>query len=216
MLDSDHAFGETIRSPSGLTVNPQLPESITPTSVKRNKRPGLLQAMKKIWSKKRFQKNGHSNRTFGRFTHVFRSCRKQSYDSETTEDEATEPQIPLEGKEGARGFQDEAQRVPAGQRMMDVAPDTSDHWAGGETSVLEREAPSLGSRAPGQQSARQANSREPTGTQIRHLGVEPLIRASRANLSRPVWGSEESVSLASDYYGSTFSLYRGRTFSVPL
>lgn len=36
-------------------------------------------------------------------------------DSETTEDEAAEPQIPLEAKEGARGFQDEAQRVPAGR-----------------------------------------------------------------------------------------------------
>ncbi|XP_052004330.1 striated muscle preferentially expressed protein kinase-like [Xyrauchen texanus] len=135
-------------------------------------------------------------------------------DSETTEDEAAEPQIPLEGKEGARGFQDEAQRVPAGERMMDVTPDASDHWATSETTVLEKEALTLGSRAPGQQTARQANSREPTGTQIRHLGVEPLIRASRANLSRPVWGSEESVSLASDYYGSTFSLYRGRTFSI--
>ncbi len=53
-LDSDHAT-DTIRSPPGLTVNPQLPENVTPTSVKRNKRPGLLQAMKKIWSKKRFQ-----------------------------------------------------------------------------------------------------------------------------------------------------------------
>uniref|UniRef100_A0A673JDC2 Striated muscle preferentially expressed protein kinase-like n=1 Tax=Sinocyclocheilus rhinocerous TaxID=307959 RepID=A0A673JDC2_9TELE len=100
-------------------------------------------------------------------------------------------------------------------RMMDVAPDASDRWAAGETTVLEKEGLALGSRAPGPQSARQANSREPTGTQIRHLGVEPLIRASRANLSRPVWGSEESVSLASDYYGSTFSLYRGRTFSHP-
>lgn len=36
-------------------------------------------------------------------------------DSETTEDEAAEPQIPLEAKEGARGFQDEAHRVPAGK-----------------------------------------------------------------------------------------------------
>nr|XP_055071471.1 striated muscle preferentially expressed protein kinase isoform X3 [Misgurnus anguillicaudatus] len=120
--------------------------------------------MKKIWSKKRFQKTGHSNRTFGRFTHgvfgfidtseVFRSCRKQSYDSETTEDEAAEPQIPLEAKEGARGFQDDAQRVPAGHRMMDVAPDASERWAVGETTVLEKEAPALGSRAPGQQSSR--------------------------------------------------------------
>lgn len=36
-------------------------------------------------------------------------------DSETTEDEAAEPQIPLEAKEGARGFQDEGQRVHAGK-----------------------------------------------------------------------------------------------------
>lgn len=53
-LDSDHATN-TIRAPPGLTVNPQLPENVTPTSLTRNKRPGLLQAMKKIWSKKRFQ-----------------------------------------------------------------------------------------------------------------------------------------------------------------
>lgn len=36
-------------------------------------------------------------------------------DSETTEDEAAEPQIPLEAKEGARGFPDEGQRVHAGK-----------------------------------------------------------------------------------------------------
>lgn len=97
--------------------------------------------------------------------------------------------------------------------MMDVAPGSSGH---GENTVVEREMQSLGSRAAGPQAARQGTGREPTATHIRHLGVEPLIRASRANLSRPVWGSEESVSLASDYYGSTFSLYRGRTFSIPL
>ncbi|XP_057191382.1 striated muscle preferentially expressed protein kinase isoform X3 [Triplophysa rosa] len=210
MLDSDHAFGETIRSPSGLTVNPQLPESITPTSVKRNKRPGLLQAMKKIWSKKRFQ-TGHSNRTFGRFTHgvfgfidnseVFRSCRKQSYDSETTEDEATEPQIPLEGKEGARGFQDEAQRVPAGQRMMDVAPDASDHWAGGETSVLEREAPALGSRAPGQQSARspfeevlrESPPHPPPSPKIGRSTASPLLGCSGSCPTTPLAPRRKAV-----------------------
>uniref|UniRef100_W5K7Y6 Striated muscle enriched protein kinase b n=1 Tax=Astyanax mexicanus TaxID=7994 RepID=W5K7Y6_ASTMX len=146
-------------------------------------------------------------------------------DSETTEDEAGEPQ--METKEGGRGGADEAsQRVPAGNytvssvthhtRMMDVVGDARGHWASGENTVVEKEAPSLGSRAPGPHPSRQATGREPMGTQIRHLGVEPLIRASRANLSRPVWGSEESVSLASDYYGSTFSLYRGRTFSIPL
>lgn len=107
---------------------------------------------------------------------------------------------------------------------MDAGPEGASHlgprtdsWEG---SVVEKEALALGSRAPGQQdltkAARQANRGEPPGTQTRHLGVEPLMRASRANLTRPVWGSEESVSLASDYYGSTFSLYRGRTFSIPL
>uniref|UniRef100_I3K362 Striated muscle enriched protein kinase a n=1 Tax=Oreochromis niloticus TaxID=8128 RepID=I3K362_ORENI len=50
---------------------------------------------------------------------------------------------------------------------------------------------------------------------VRHLGVEPLVRASHANLARPIQGSEESVSVGSDYYGSMFSLYRGRTFSMP-
>lgn len=110
---------------------------------------------------------------------------------------------------------------------MDVTPDAggprgagTDSWAGSQSTVVEKEAPALGSRAPGPQDpskpARQANGPEPAAPRIRHLGVEPLIRASRASLSRPVWGSEESVSLASDYYGSTFSLYRGRTFSVPL
>ncbi|KAG2459229.1 SPEG kinase, partial [Polypterus senegalus] len=119
------------------------------------------------------------------------------------------------------------------ERMMDTTPDTTpssgrrgsraESWAGSQNTVVEKETAGLSSRVTvsTQQDSyskpsRQANGREPPGTQIRHLGVEPLIRASRANLSRPVWGSEESVSLASDYYGSTFSLYRGRTFSIPL
>ncbi|KAG7271286.1 hypothetical protein CRUP_003238 [Coryphaenoides rupestris] len=52
---------------------------------------------------------------------------------------------------------------------------------------------------------------------VRHLGVEPLMRASHANLALPAaQGSEESVCVGSDYYGSMFSLYRGRTFSMPL
>ncbi|XP_066544498.1 striated muscle preferentially expressed protein kinase-like [Amia ocellicauda] len=157
-------------------------------------------------------------------------------DSETTEDEAAEPQIPMETKEGPRSLQDKAvHRVPPGDadKMMDVTPETTPSsgrsgsragsWAGSQNTVVEKEVMALGTRGPGSMQqdpfskpSRQANGREPTGTQIRHLGVEPLIRASRANLSRPVWGSEESLSLASDYYGSTFSLYRGRTFSIPL
>uniref|UniRef100_A0A3Q2PQ88 Ig-like domain-containing protein n=1 Tax=Fundulus heteroclitus TaxID=8078 RepID=A0A3Q2PQ88_FUNHE len=89
--------------------------------------------------------------------------------------------------------------------------------------VVERELRALGSRPPGPHldptnPARQAFSGGPSEgvAPIRHLGVEPLIRASHANLARPVQGSEESVSVGSDYYGSMFSLYRGRTFSMPL
>ncbi|TRY96076.1 hypothetical protein DNTS_017234, partial [Danionella cerebrum] len=180
-LDSDYVSG-TVRSPPGLTVNPQLPESVTPTSVKRNKRPGLLQAMKKIWSKKRFQKTGHSNRTFGRFTH----------DSETTEDEAGEPQIPLEAKEGARSFQDEAQRVPGGE-MMDVGPDASSRWATAESTVLEREALSLGSRAPGPQSPSEEVLREsslqvlPTPSpKIGRSTASPMLSRSGSSPATPL------------------------------
>ncbi|XP_037618102.1 striated muscle preferentially expressed protein kinase isoform X2 [Sebastes umbrosus] len=109
--------------------------------------------MKKIWSKKRFQRTGHSTRTFGRFTHVFRSCRKQSYDSETTEDETTEPQ--METKEGPGRHQDKAgRRGPSGEGggMMDYNPDASDRRAtlpGGYDPVVERELRALGSRPPG-------------------------------------------------------------------
>ena len=111
--------------------------------------------------------------------------------------------------------------------MMDYNPDAPDRRAtlpGTYDPVVERELRALGSRPPGalmdpNNPARQGLgvSGAPTeGTTVRHLGVEPLIRASHANLARPVQGSEESVSVGSDYYGSMFSLYRGRTFSMPL
>ncbi|XP_075904711.1 striated muscle preferentially expressed protein kinase-like isoform X3 [Nelusetta ayraudi] len=109
--------------------------------------------MKKIWSKKRFQRTGHSTRTFGRFTHVFRSCRKQSYDSETTEDETTEPQ--METKEGAGRHQDKAgRRAPPGEGggLTDYNPDVADRRAtlpGAYDPVVERELRALGSRPPG-------------------------------------------------------------------
>ncbi|XP_025759203.1 striated muscle preferentially expressed protein kinase isoform X2 [Oreochromis niloticus] len=183
--------------------------------------------MKKIWSKKRFQRTGHSTRTFGRFTHVFRSCRKQSYDSETTEDETTEPQ--METKEGPGRHHDKAGRKgPSGEggRVMDYNPDASDRRAtlpGTYDPVVERELRTLGSRPPGPHldptnPARQGLGGGPSegAPPVRHLGVEPLVRASHANLARPIQGSEESVSVGSDYYGSMFSLYRGRTFSMPL
>lgn len=83
-------------------------------------------------------------------------------------------------------------------------------WGSGQT-VLEQEAGSRGGtrRPPG--SPRQAQA---TGAWPRHLGVEPLVRASRANLVGASWGSEDSLSVASDLYDSAFSLYRGRALSI--
>ncbi|XP_010859602.1 PREDICTED: striated muscle-specific serine/threonine-protein kinase-like [Bison bison bison] len=83
-------------------------------------------------------------------------------------------------------------------------------WGSGQT-VLEQEAGSRAGtrRLPG--SPRQAQA---TGAGPRHLGVEPLVRASRANLVGASWGSEDSLSVASDLYGSAFSLYRGRALSI--
>ncbi|XP_044525375.1 striated muscle preferentially expressed protein kinase [Gracilinanus agilis] len=88
-------------------------------------------------------------------------------------------------------------------------------WGSGQT-VLEQEAGSGGGggssrRLPG--SPRQAQAAG-AGAGPRHLGVEPLVRASRANLVGTSWGSEDSLSVASDLYGSAFSLYRGRALSI--
>ncbi|KAM9334206.1 striated muscle preferentially expressed protein kinase-like [Symphorus nematophorus] len=84
---------------------------------------------------------------------VFRSCRKQSYDSETTEDETTEPQ--METKEGPGRHQDKAGRrghSGEGGGMMDYNPDASDRRAtlpSAYDPVVERELRALGSRPPG-------------------------------------------------------------------
>ncbi|XP_029696722.1 striated muscle preferentially expressed protein kinase isoform X8 [Takifugu rubripes] len=89
------------------------------------------------------KKTGHPTRTFGRFTH----------DSETTEDETTEPQ--METKEGSGRHQDKAGRRRAsgeGGGMMDYNPDASDRRAtlpGAFDPVVERELRALGSRPPG-------------------------------------------------------------------
>ncbi|XP_063123485.1 striated muscle-specific serine/threonine-protein kinase isoform X11 [Rattus norvegicus] len=83
-------------------------------------------------------------------------------------------------------------------------------WGSGQT-VLEQEAGSGGGTRPLPGSPRQAQT---TGAGPRHLGVEPLVRASRANLVGASWGSEDSLSVASDLYGSAFSLYRGRALSI--
>ncbi|GAB5576020.1 striated muscle preferentially expressed protein kinase isoform X5 [Prionailurus iriomotensis] len=176
--------------------------------------------MKKLWVKKRFQKTGHSRRAFGRLTHVFRSCRKQSYDSETGEDDISD----VQGTQRLELRDDGDFSTPTGGSdtlvgtSLDTPPTsvtgTSEEqvsWWGSGQTVLEQEAGSRGGtrRLPG--SPRQAQA---TGAGPRHLGVEPLVRASRANLVGASWGSEDSLSVASDLYGSAFSLYRGRALSI--
>jgi len=134
-----------------------------------------------------------------------------------------------------------------GEEEGRMATGASDHrrtatLPGGFDPVVERELRALGSRPPGSGAAGNANANTANSTAaanstqldpshparqaplargclppIRHLGVEPLMRASHANLALPAaQGSEESVCVGSDYYGSMFSLYRGRTFSMPL
>jgi len=98
-------------------------------------------------------------------------------------------------------------------------------WSGSQQTVVEKEMDaSLPTRGPylrpaarqqPQGTPRQANTPAPgRGAEVRHLGVEPLVRASRANLVGTSWGSEDSLSVASDPYGSAFSLYRGRALSL--
>ncbi|XP_034034082.1 striated muscle preferentially expressed protein kinase-like isoform X2 [Thalassophryne amazonica] len=147
--------------------------------------------MKKIWSKKRFQRTGHSTWTFGRFTHVFRSCRKQSYDSETTEDETTEPQVSMETKEGAGKHQDKAgRRGPAGEggRVMDLNPDGSDRRAtlpGGYDPVVERELRTLGSRPPGPHLDTTSTSRTQTLDESQGLPSRDLLSSPTSNQVSP-------------------------------
>ncbi|XP_032210799.1 striated muscle preferentially expressed protein kinase isoform X10 [Mustela erminea] len=151
---------------------------------------------------------------------VFRSCRKQSYDSETGEDDISD----VQGTQRLELRDDGDFSTPTGGSdtlvgtSLDTPPTsvtgTSEEqvsWWGSGQTVLEQEAGSRGGtrRPPG--SPRQAQA---TGAGPRHLGVEPLVRASRANLVGASWGSEDSLSVASDLYGSAFSLYRGRALSV--
>uniref|UniRef100_A0A3Q0QTY0 non-specific serine/threonine protein kinase n=1 Tax=Amphilophus citrinellus TaxID=61819 RepID=A0A3Q0QTY0_AMPCI len=91
------------------------------------------------------------------------------------------------------------------KQVMDYNPDASDRRAtlpGTYDPVVERELRTLGSRPPGPHldptnPARQGLGGGPSegAPPVRHLGVEPLIRASHANLARPIQGSEESVSV---------------------
>ncbi|TFJ98363.1 Striated muscle-specific serine/threonine-protein kinase [Platysternon megacephalum] len=96
-------------------------------------------------------------------------------------------------------------------------------WSGSQQTVVEKETePGLPVRGPylrpsgwqPQGTPRQAHAQAPRGAEVRHLGVEPLLRASRAILVGTSWGSAESLSVASDPYGSAFSLYRGRALSL--
>ncbi|XP_038303232.1 striated muscle preferentially expressed protein kinase isoform X5 [Canis lupus familiaris] len=166
--------------------------------------------MKKLWVKKRFQKTGHSRRAFGRLTH----------DSETGEDDISD----VQGTQRLELRDDGDFSTPTGGSdtlvgtSLDTPPTsvtgTSEEqvsWWGSGQTVLEQEAGSRGGtrRLPG--SPRQAQA---AGAGPRHLGVEPLVRASRANLVGASWGSEDSLSVASDLYGSAFSLYRGRALSI--
>ncbi|CAK7306589.1 Striated muscle preferentially expressed protein kinase [Vulpes lagopus] len=120
--------------------------------------------MKKLWVKKRFQKTGHSRRAFGRLTHVFRSCRKQSYDSETGEDDISD----VQGTQRLELRDDGDFSTPTGGSdtlvgtSLDTPPTsvtgTSEEqvsWWGSGQTVLEQEAGSRGGtrRLPGSPSS---------------------------------------------------------------
>lgn len=85
-------------------------------------------------------------------------------------------------------------------------------------TIVEKEILALGSRATSLQDSlqtvRQANAGCVQSPPVRRLDVEALARASQISVYYPAVESEESMSLASDHYGSVFSLYRQRTFSV--
>ncbi|NXJ59835.1 SPEG kinase, partial [Rostratula benghalensis] len=156
-------------------------------------------------------------------------------DSETGEDEPSDPQVTQRSE-----LQDEtAFSTPTGgsDTLVDASMNTTptsvlalsqaeerSSWSGSQQTVVEKETDAtLPARGPYlrpaawqqlQGTPRQANAPTPRGAEVRHLGVEPLVRASRANLVGTSWGSEDSLSVASDPYGSAFSLYRGRALSL--
>uniref|UniRef100_A0A8C5U5F2 Ig-like domain-containing protein n=1 Tax=Malurus cyaneus samueli TaxID=2593467 RepID=A0A8C5U5F2_9PASS len=142
-------------------------------------------------------------------------------DSETGEDESSDPQVTQRSD-----LQDEtAFSTPTGgsDTLVDASMNTTptsvlalsqaeerSSWSGSQQTVVEKETDaSLTARGP-----YLPNTLAPRGAEVRHLGVEPLVRASRANLVGTSWGSEDSLSVASDPYGSAFSLYRGRALSL--
>uniref|UniRef100_UPI0037E7BA37 striated muscle preferentially expressed protein kinase n=1 Tax=Semicossyphus pulcher TaxID=241346 RepID=UPI0037E7BA37 len=123
---------------------------------------------------------------------VFRSCRKQSYDSETTEDETTEPQ--METKEGLGRHQDKAGRrghSGEGGGMMDYNPDAPDRRAtlpGGYDPVVERELRALGSRPPGSHFDPTNPARSQTATDSSHAPLsssQPPPTTHKNSISTP-------------------------------
>lgn len=90
-------------------------------------------------------------------------------------------------------------------------PDEQASWSESQTTVLEKD-PEAGPPARGPYLHPSIPRQAPA--EARHLGVEPLVRASRAELIGVAPGTEDSLSLGSDPYGSAFSLYRGRALSL--
>ncbi|XP_035984095.1 striated muscle preferentially expressed protein kinase isoform X4 [Fundulus heteroclitus] len=152
------------------------------------------------------KRTGHSTRTFGRFTHVFRSCRKQSYDSETTEDETTEPQ--METKEGPGRHQDKAGRKgPSGEegRIMDYNPDAADRRAtlpGTYDPVVERELRALGSRPPGPHLDPTNPARNKTAEESRGLSSHAPPSSTQPTLSKNLDKDKAEVLQASKSSGT--------------
>ncbi|KAH0621207.1 hypothetical protein JD844_022280 [Phrynosoma platyrhinos] len=143
-------------------------------------------------------------------------------DSETGEDDASSTQVTQRSQ-----LQDETTySSPTGESdtlvdaSMKTTPtsvpglsQTDEHssWSGSQTTVLEKD-PEAGPTVRGPYLHPSIPRQAPA--EARHLGVEPLVRASRAELIGVAPGSEDSLSLGSDPYGSAFSLYRGRALSL--
>ncbi|XP_051283364.1 striated muscle preferentially expressed protein kinase isoform X2 [Dicentrarchus labrax] len=122
-------------------------------------------------------------------------------DSETTEDETTEPQ--METKEGPGRHQDKTgRRGPSGEGggMMDYNPDASDRRAtlpGAYDSVVERELRALGSRPPGSH----LDPTNPARTADESQGLSP--RASLSSPQPPPSTHKNSISTPNQDLGKT-------------
>ncbi|XP_054826431.1 striated muscle preferentially expressed protein kinase [Eublepharis macularius] len=143
-------------------------------------------------------------------------------DSETGEDDASSTQV----TQRSQLQDDTTYSSPTGESdtLVDASMKTTptsvpglsqkdEHysWPGSQTTVLEKD-PDAGPTVRGPYLHPSIPRQAPA--EARHLGVEPLVRASRAELIGVAPGSEDSLSLGSDPYGSAFSLYRGRALSL--